>query len=248
MVSLVLLPEAFQGHHISEVDIDLSLSEAKMNGRQVHNLNAGYHCDPEELNNLHPFWATDDENQDSSLTRVSFNAISLALHDDKESEENTDFLERGERPLCKVVEIIQRANAGEPVWKVATLIKDEFILTAMALIFEEVLKQIKDGKTYYFPDSSSLRLRSSPASINIIEKAYIAFRYIAGFPPLPIPKVQMEEDDIDSKLRIIREKIERICGDVHQEKSSSEGKLTSEDKPKLVRQASRSVYCCSPSE
>lgn len=245
MVSLVLLPEALQGHHISEVDLDLSLSEAKMNGRQVHNLNAGYHCDPEELNNLHPFWAT-EETQDSSLTRVSFNTTSLALHDDKESEENTDFLERGERPLCKVVEIIQRANAGEPVWKVAALIKDEFILTAMALIFEEVLKQIKDGKTYYFPDSSSLRLRSSPASINIIEKAYIAFRYIAGFPPLPIPKVQMEEDDIDSKLRIIREKIERICGDIHQEKSSSGGKPTSEGKPMLVRQASRSVYCCSP--
>ena len=243
MASPVLLPEAFRGHHVSEVDLDLSLSEAKMNGRQVHNLNAGYHCDHEELNDLHPFWSTDDENQGSSLTRVSFNAISLARHeDDKESEENTDFLERGERPLCKVVEIIQRAVSGEPVWKVAALIKDEFILEEMEFIFEEVLEKIKSGKTYYFPDSSSLRLRSSPSSINIIEKAYIAFRYIAGFPPLPIPKVQMEEDDIDYKLRIIREKIERICGDVHQEKSSSEGK------PKLVRQASRSVYCCSPSE
>lgn len=241
MASLVLLPEAFRGHHVSEVDLDLSLSEAKMNGRQVHNLNAGYHCDTEELNDLHPFWATDDENQDSSLTRVSFNAMSLARHeDDKEIEENTDFLERGERPLCKFVEIIKSAIAGEPVWKVAALIKDEFILTEMSLIFEKALKEIKDGKTYYCPDPSALRLRSSPHSINTIEKAYIAFRYIAGFPPLPIPKVQMEEDDIDSKLRIIREKIERICGDVHQEKSSSEGK------PKLVRQASRSVYCCSP--
>jgi len=239
MVSLVLLPEAFiRDEIVQEEEIDLSLSEAKMNGRQVHNLNAGYHCDPGELNNLHPFWAT-EETQGSSLTRVSFNTTSLARDvSNKDVKGNTDFLERGERPLCKVVKIIRRANAGEPVWKVAALIKDEFILTAMALIFEEVLKQIKDGKTYYFPDSSSLRLRSSPASINVIEKAYIAFRYIAGFPPLPIPKVQMEEDDIDSKLRIIREKIERICGDVHQEKSSSEVK------PKLVRQASRSVYCC----
>lgn len=245
MASLVLLPEAFLGHHISEEDLDLSLSEAKMNGRQVHNLNAGYHCDPKELNGLHPFWATDGETQGSSLNRVSFNATSLARdEDDKDVGENTDFLERGERPLFKVGKIVQGTYAGEPVWKVATLIKDRFILSAMDLIFEEVLESIKSGKTYYFPDSSSLRLRSSSASINSLEKAYIAFRYIAGFPPLPIPEVQ-KEDDIDSKLKILREKIERICGDVHHETPSN---AASEAKPKLVRQASRSVYCCPPSK
>ena len=63
MSALVLIPSAFQGHHVSEEELDLSLSEARANGRQVGNLNAGYHCDPEELNDLHPFWATDDENE-----------------------------------------------------------------------------------------------------------------------------------------------------------------------------------------
>ena len=249
MVSLVLLPDAFiQDELVQEEEIDLSLSEAKMNGRQVGNLNAGYHCDPEELNDLHPFWATDEETQESSITRISFNATSLARDErDKDIKENTDFIERGERPLCKVTKIVKAIFEGKaPIWKIVSPIKDKFVLSAMDLIFEEVLGCIKSGKTYRFCDSSSLRLKSSPSSIDTLEKAYIIFRYIAGFPPLPMPALPMpevqtvEEDDIEVKLRIIREKIERICGDVYHETSSSEAK------PKLVRQASRSVYCCSP--
>ena len=246
MVSLVLLPDAFiHDELVQEEEIDLSLSGAKMNGKQVYNLNAGYHCDPEELNTLHPFWATDEETQESSITRISFNTSSLARdEDDNDGEENTDFLERGERPLYKVVKIVKAIFEGKaPIWKIVSPIKDKFVLSAMDLIFKEVLGCIKSGKTYRFCDSSSLRLKSSPSSINTLEKAYIIFRYIAGFPPLPIKVQTVEEDDIEGKLRIIREKIERICGDVHHETPSN---ADSKPKPKLVRQASRSVYCCSP--
>ena len=246
MSTLVFVPETLFGWgYISDEELDRSLSEAKKNGKQENNLNANYHFDPEELNDLHPFWATDKETQGSSLARVSFNATSLARDErDKDIKENTDFIERGERPLCKVAKIVKAIFEGKaPIWKIVSPIKDKFVLSAMDLIFEEVLGCIKSGKTYRFCDSSSLRLKSSPDSIDTLEKAYIIFRYIAGFPPLPIKVQTVEEDDIEGKLRIIREKIERICGDVHHETPSN---ADSKTKLKLVRQASRSVYCCSP--
>ena len=226
MSALVLIPSAFQGHHVSEEDLDLSLSEARANGRQVGNLNAGYHCDPKELNDLHPFWATDDENEilKPNLTRISFNTTSLARDkSNKDVKENTDFMERGERPLGKVADIVEAViKKGIPIWKIVSPIKDKFVLSAMDLIFEEVLGCIKRGETYRFCDSSSLRLKSSPSSINTIETAYVSFRYIAGFPPLSFPPLSEPKKDIKNQINV------GPC----------------KTRPRLVRQAPRSVYCC----
>lgn len=218
MSALVFIPSAFQGYHVSEEELDLSLSEARANGRQINNLNAGYHCDSEELNGLHPFWATEDETQDSRFTRVSFNATTMSRDEkDKDVKEKTDFMERGERPLCKVVKIVEEViKKGFPVWKIVSPINDKFILSAMDLIFEEVLGCIKSGETYRFCDSSSLRLKSSPSSINAIETAYVSFRYIAGFPPLSFPPLPEPKNNV----------------------------APCKTSPRLVRQAPRSIYCC----
>lgn len=224
MSALVLIPSAFQGHHVSEEDLDLSLLEARANGRQVGNLNANYHFDPEELNDLHPFWATDEEILKPNLTRISFNTSSMARDEsNKDAKENTDFMERGERPLCKVVKIVEAIFKGKiPIWKIVTPIKDKFILSAMNLIFEEILKSIKRGEPYRFCDSSSLRLKSSPSSINAIETAYVSFRYIAGFPPLSFPPLPEPKKDIKNPDNV------GPC----------------KTRPHLVRQAPRSIYCC----
>ncbi len=229
----------FRGHHVSEEELDRSLFMAKKNGKQVNNLNANYHCDPEELNTLHPFWK-DACDPEPILPSISFDKSSSVRDEtDKDLRENTDFIERSEKPLYKVANLVKALFAGKPIWKIVSPIKDKFILKAMDLIFEEVLEQINSGKTYCFSNCTSLKMRSNPSSINKIGEAYVIFRYIAGFPPLPI----LREDKlqgVEEKIRRLHETIERRCGDGLFQVGPCK------TNPPLVRQASRSIFCSPP--
>ena len=95
--------------YLDELDLDKSLALAKENGRQEGNLNAGYHCDTEELNLLHPFWAK--EVTEDRQNRVTFGQKILAKSTASAEpvKEKTDFVEREDRPLYKVVQIVETA-------------------------------------------------------------------------------------------------------------------------------------------
>ena len=231
---------------LDELDIDKSLALAKENGRQVNNLNACYHCNIEELNYLHPFWKDVDEDttRDYRFT-ISFNTISFTRDEtDKDLREKTDFIERGEKPLCEVVKLVEATFGNKPIWTIVAHISDKFTLNAMNIIVEEIIETLEAGKTYCFNNCSSLRVKSTPDSINAIKSTHVLFRYIAGFPPLtfpPLPKIPTPEENriklAEAKKELLRLQIQAHMksGYIH----VGECKLT----PVLVRQKSRSVYC-----
>ena len=231
---------------LDELDLDKSLAHAKENGRQEGNLNVGYHCDPEELNTLHPFWTSvDEETPEDSAATISFNTTTFTRDEtDKDLRENTDFLERGEKPLCGVVKLVEASIGKKPIWPIVANINDKFKVNAMDIIMEEILETLEAGKNYLCNNSSSLRLRSTPGSINSIKSTYVIFRYITGLPPLSFPPPPKPPTPEENRVKLAEAKKELLLIQVQAQLKSGnfspgECKLT----PKLVRQAPRSAYC-----
>lgn len=204
--------------YLDELDLDKSLAFAKENGRQEGNLNAGYHCDTEELNLLHPFWAK-EVNEDRQ-NRVTFGQKILAKPNGikKEAkEEDVDFVERGDRALCKAVKIVQASFAtGEKIVPILLSIKDEDVQNKVGETLLDVISHLENGKTYSFNNCSSLRVKYTGTNfaLNNISRAYAIFQYFTGSTQLYFP-TPIKKDEI-------------VCT----------------TKPLLPRQASRSVYCC----
>lgn len=228
------------------LDLDKSLSLAKENGRQEGNLNVGYHCSIEELNHIHLFWKmTGEETPRDNTETISFNATTFTRDEtDKDLKENTDFLERGEKPLYGVVKLVEASIGKKPIWPIVANINDKFKVNAMDLIIEEILETLEAGKNYLCNNSSSLRLRSTPGSINSIKSTYVLFRYIVGLPPLPFPPPPKPPTPEENRIKLAEAKKELLLIQIQAQLKSGnfqtgECKL----KPKLVRQASRSAYC-----
>ena len=212
---------------ISEEELDHSLLVAKENGKQEANLNAGYHCNLEELSLLHPIWKDTEWNKveehasEHSEKHITFSekVMSLVVDSKEGVEEDTDFLERGERPLCKVVKIIETTvESSKTIIPILIGIKDKNIMEKMNETFGDIISTLESGETYRVSDSSSLRINPSITALNMISEAHTVFQYFAGFPPKKI------------NFHIISnaEEVERNQSNVV---------------PKLQRQAPRNVYC-----
>ena len=136
---------------VSEFELDYSIAGARKNGVQEANLNAGYHCDPQELNLLHPVWKeTNEDNVEVRLTSLSGKRVGFGDRrvtfgekvsqkvgwdspgNPKVCEEDTDFVERGERPLCKVVKIVEAVvKCSGPIIPILIGVKDKDVLQKM---------------------------------------------------------------------------------------------------------------------
>jgi hypothetical protein len=216
---------------ISEEELDRSLLVAEKNGKQEANLNAGYHCNPEELSFLHPIWKetewdkVEEHSSEHSEKQITFSekVMSLVVDSKEGVEEDTDFLERGERPLCKVVKIIEtKVKASKTIIPILIEIKDKNIMEKMNETFGDIISTLEAGEVYRVADSSTLRIYPSTTALNMISEAFAVFQYFAGFPPKKI------------NFHIISnaEEVERNQSNVV---------------PKLQRQAPRNVYCCQKS-
>ena len=231
---------------LNELDLDKSLAYAKENGRQEGNLNVGYHCSTEELNHLHIFWKmTGGETPKDNNTTISFNTSAFARDEnDKDLRENTDFIERGDRPLCSVAKIVQASIGKKSIWPIVAHINDKFKVNAMDIIMEEILETLGDGNNYHFNNSTSLRIRSSSSSIDSIKSSYVLFRYIVGLPPLSFPPPPKPPTPEENRIKLAEAKKELLLIQIQAQLKTGnfqtgECKLT----PKLVRQAPRSAYC-----
>lgn len=173
------------GEFLDELELDESIALAKDNGYQGGNLNAGRVVRAQEINHTNPFWKMmDEEIIRDDPTTIYFNSSTFVRDEnDKDTRENTDFIERGDRPLCSVVKLVEAAVGKKPIWPIVAHINDKFKVTAMDLIMEEILETLEEGKNYHFNNCSSIRLRSTPGSINAIKSSYVLFRYIVGLPP-----------------------------------------------------------------
>tara|TARA_B100000683_G_scaffold64840_2_gene63314 strand:+ start:3974 stop:4702 length:729 start_codon:yes stop_codon:yes gene_type:complete len=226
---------------VSEEELNQSLLVARENGRQEGNLNAGYHCDPLELSLLHPVWK--ETNWDKVETRPSPlpGEKRITFSDKAQSqitgvqecvEEDTDFVERGERALCKVVKIIDTTiNSSDTIIPILVGIKDKSILAKMDETLGDIISTLESGKAYRVPDSSSLRISPGIHALNLISKAYTIFQYFAGFPPKKLSP------------HILSNAIE-----VARNQPGGAPEIQKADKPKLARQASRRIYCSHPGQ
>lgn len=172
---------------ISEEELDLSLLLAEGNGTQEANLNAGYHCDPIELRFLHPFWKynnLDMEKEDYAMKpsgkRVAFGEKTInQICDEKEKfEEDTDFVERGDKALCKVVKIIEASiDSSRSIIPILVELKEEKIIQDINDILKDIIDVLKTGKVYRVANSSSLRIKPCSYTIDSISRAHIVFQY-----------------------------------------------------------------------
>ena len=233
---------------ITEEALDLNLSMARENGAQEANLNSGYHCDPRELNFLHPFWNETDcgevllgSSPKSGEKRVAFDKkISKKVGWDsadpvKVCEEDTDFVERGDRALCKVVKIVETTikSSSGTIIPILLGVKDKNMLQEMADILSDVVGTLEAGKTYRFCNSSSLRIRPNSHALNLISRSHVVFQYFAGFPPKKLDARVWRNAAVAA-----RNPPAATCGE----------KIQKVEKPKLVRQASHSIYCTHPDQ
>ena len=99
--------------YLDEMDLDKSLALAKENGHQEGNLNAGHAVRSEGINLDHPFWkdTNSDEVEEHAInTGITFDVNVLSKSTSEvEADEETDFVERGDKPLYKVVQIVETA-------------------------------------------------------------------------------------------------------------------------------------------
>lgn len=233
---------------ISDEDLDLNLSVARENGKQEANLNAGYHCDPLELSLLHPVWKETnwDEVEVRPPSKVGEKRVAFgekvskkvgwdSTYPVKVYEEDTDFVERGNRALCKVAKIIQSVieSSSGTIIPILVGVKDKSLLQEMDCILGDIVATLEAGKVYYFSNSSSIRIKPGFHALNLISRAYVVFQYFAGFPP-----EKLNNHILSNAAEVARN---QPCGTPKLQKV----KL---DKPKLQRLAPRSIYCTHPGE
>jgi len=158
---------------------------------QGANLNAGQRLDQYDLNYLHPLWST--EERDKTQT-ISFNdVISCRSKVNVNSIEETDYVERGKRPLCKVVKIVEAASHGKPLFPIFMGETDKLTLNAIDLILVSLTDELCKGRSYRFNNPSSIKIRPTSEAINAISIAHTKFRYFYGFttplPPIILPTI-----------------------------------------------------------
>lgn len=226
---------------VSEEELDRSLLVARENGRQEGNLNAGYHCDPLELSLLHPVWK--ETNWDKVETRssprpgekrITFSdkVLSQSNGSGERVEEDTDFVERGDRALCKVVKIVEATiESSGKITPILLGVKDKTQLQKMNFILKDIISTLEAGKVYHFADSSSIRLKPNIHALNLLTKAYTVFQYFAGFPPEKLSPHILSN-----------------AAEVARNQPSGIPEVQKVDKPKLARQAPRSIYCSRPGQ
>ena len=204
-------------------------------GYQEANLNAGHHLNIEELNELHPLWSKEIPEVGSPDYKLRVQKVSFSEEtqnrdeEDKDKKEKTDFVERGDRPLCKALKLIEATAYDKPIYPIFLGEQNKFIINAVDIIIGDILESLIKGDSYRFNNASSTKLRPSPAIINELKIAYVKFRYFTGLPPLPIPPEVKKPKTLEERMEVL--------------------KVLPIEQPKelhLVRQASRSVYCAPP--
>jgi len=191
----------------------------KLRKHQVANLNAGHHLDTREINS-NGFWSLRPSciPEIHNIRKLTFDTtISFRTKDDESSTEDTDFVERGQRPLCKALKIVEASIEGRPIYPIFAGKKD-VSPSSIDAIMVDIMDTLKQGEVYKFPNHTSAKLQPTPAAIKSISESIVKFRFFTG---------------LDHKNMIPFPEIKTVL--------SQPTKCTV--RPLLARQAPRSVFC-----
>lgn len=186
---------------------------------QCANLNAGQHLDVRELNSS-GFWSLRPSciPEIHNVRKLTFDTtISFRTKDDESSTEDTDFVERGQRPLCKALKIVEASIEGRPIYPIFVG-KNDVSPSSVDAIMVNIMDTLNRGEVYKFPNHTSSKLQPIPAAIKSISEGIVKFRFFTG---------------LDHKKMILDPEIKTVL--------SQPTKCTV--RPLLERQAPRSVYC-----
>jgi len=209
--------------YLDELELDKSLALAKENGHQEGNLNAGRAVRAEEINLHHPFWAEGHENEvfrKGHAITFDANILSKSTGSAEVEGGETDFVERGDRPLYKVVQIVETAiKDRKTIIPILVSVKDQEILHKIGDIMREIINKLEKGKRYSVSNCTSLRIPA--AALNTLCEVYTVYQYFAGISPI------------------------YTLGATKKELPPPAKKELPSPEPLLPRLAPRSVYCCS---
>ena len=175
------------GEFLDELGLDESIALAKENGHQEGNLNAGRAVRAQEINLHHPFWNETNWNEQEEHainSGVSFDVNILAKSTGSaEVKEKTDFAERGDRPLYKVVQIVETAiKEKKTIIPILVSVKDHETLHKVGDIMQEIINKLEKGKRYSVSNCTSLRIPA--AALNTLCEVYTVYQYFAGISPI----------------------------------------------------------------
>ena len=237
---------------VCEEELDQSLLLAEENGRQEANFNSGYHCDPVSLGLLHPLWnGSMMENGVDREKRVGFlGSISRRVGWDSGEETDiqevsTDFTERGERPLCKAVKIVEAVfSPDKTIIPVLASITGEELIQGVDDIMRDIIATLEMGERYNFNDSSSIRINYTPHTLNTLLSMYVVFQYFVGLPPPPsLPTASLATASL-ATASLPTASLPTASSTTTEIATRAE--VQQSEKPKLQRLAPRSLYCNYP--
>jgi len=116
--------------------------------------------------------------------------FSCSTKEKTSSIEKTDYVERGERPLCKTVKIVEAACYDQPLYPIFAREKDKLTLNAIDAILLDINEELKAGRSYRFNNPSSIKISPTYAAAHAISLAHLKFRHFYGF-ITPTPPVQV---------------------------------------------------------
>ena len=173
--------------YLDEMELDKSLALAKENGHQEGNLNAGHAVRSEGINLDHPFWKdtnSDEVEEHAIKTGITFDVNVLSkTTSDVEADEETDFVERGDKPLYKVVKIVETAiTERESIIPILVSVKDQETLRKIGDIMGEIINKLDGGERYSVSNCTSLRIPVT--ALNILCELYTIYQYFANISPI----------------------------------------------------------------
>lgn len=185
---------------------------------QCANLNAGQHLDVRELNSS-GFWSLRPSciHEIHNVRKLTFDTTISFREKVTDGTEKTDFLERGQRPLCKALKIVEASIYGKPIYPIFAREKS-VSASSIDAIMKDIMNTLNQGEVYKFPNHTSAKLKPTPAAIKSISEGIVKFRFFTG-----LDQTKMIPDPL----------IKTVL--------SQPTKCTV--RPLLARQAPRSVYC-----
>ena len=150
-------------------------------------------------------------------TRFS-GAVECLFENGGRESSSTDFIERGHRPLCKALKVVEASFTGKPIYPIIMGCGEN--IQSINHILQDVIDTLERGETYSFCECNSTKLRPSPGALMALQTAYVKFKYFGGL--------------VDTTQPLTYPSVEQLL-------NAPVGKCSATHL--LVRQASKSIYC-----
>jgi hypothetical protein len=145
--------------------------------------------------------------------KISFSDECLVRETD-DTVEKTDFCERGNRPLCKALKIVEAAIYRKPIYPIFMGSDDcGASLSQIDLIMKDIIATLEKGENYRFCSAHSTVLKPLPGAISSVKGAYVKFRYFSNLGPPPLEMMLPEPvGPCTVSPLLVRQAPKTICG------------------------------------